>query len=142
MPAEHRFDESTRLMTTRLWGDISDDDILGLARTIAEDPNIGPGTREILDLREVERATVTRDALRAAADINLSHPDKFKGNRTAIVATRDAHYGLAKMYSHLMAAMEAPTRVRVFRTIEEAREWLSLSTAAPPPTPRPPADTP
>jgi hypothetical protein len=140
MPAEHRFDETRRMMTTRFWGVIGDEDLLGMARMIAEDPRIGPGTRELLDLREVERADIARETLRAVADIDRAHPDKFKGNRTAIVATRDAHYGLAKMYSHLMAVMGAPTDVRVFRTIEEAQAWLEQVPLTLPRKPQPPAD--
>lgn len=136
MPGDYAFNPQTRAQLTRLWGVVTDEDILQIARAVAADPRIGPNSREILDLREVERTDVTRDGIRAAAEVDLGHPGKFVGNRTAIVATRDAHYGMARMYASLTEAMGAPTRVRVFRTVEEAKAWLQ----ALPPGATPPAN--
>ena len=134
MPGDYAFNPQTREQLTHLWGVVTDEDILQVARAVAEDPRIGPDSREILDLREVERADVTRDGIRAAAEVDLGHPGKFVGSRTAIVATRDAHYGLARMYASLTVAMGAPTRVRVFRTVEEAKAWLQAPPSGSPPS--------
>jgi hypothetical protein len=133
MPGDYTYKPKTREQYTRLWGVVTDADILRLAREAAEDPTLGPNTREIVDLREVDRADVTQEGIRAAAEADRAHPEKFSGSRTAIVAEKDAHYGLARMYANLMTAMGAPTQVRVFRTIEEARAWLDTTPRQPDP---------
>ena len=137
MPTEHVYDERTRMLTSRFWGTITDADILALAESVASNPRIEPGMRELMDLREVERAEVTRQALQSVAAIDRNLADKFRGNRTAIVAVRDAHYGLARMFATLMESAGAPTEVRVFRDVDQARTWLR-EPGTPPATPPPP----
>ena len=138
MPTEHVYDERTRMMNTRIWGTVTDADILALAESIASNPRVEPGMREMIDLREVERAEVTRQVLQSVAAIDLALAEKFRGNRTAIVAVRDAHYGLARMYALLMEAAGAPTQVRVFRDIDMAKSWLQEPAAPPGPAPAAP----
>ena len=138
MPTEHAYDERTRMMNTRIWGTVTDADILALAESIASNPRVEPGMREMIDLREVERAEVTRQVLQSVAAIDRTLAEKFRGNRTAIVAVRDAHYGLARMYAHLMEAAGAPTQVRVFRDVDRATSWLQEPAAFPGPAPAAP----
>jgi hypothetical protein len=130
MPTEHVYDEQTRMMTTRIWGTVTDADLLALAESIASDPRIAPGMRELMDLREVEKTEVTRQVLQSVAAIDRTLAENFLGNRTAIVAVRDAHYGLARMFAHLMEAAGAPTQVRVFRDVDMAKGWLQRPAAS------------
>jgi hypothetical protein len=127
MATEYEYDTQTALLTTRFRGTVTDEDVIRMAETIAGDPRIAPGMRELMDLREVERAEVSRDMLQSIAALDRAHTAKFLGNRTAIVAIRDAHYGLARMYANMMEATSAPTTVRVFRDPDEARTWLQAS---------------
>ena len=55
-------------------------------------------------------------------------PRKFteerKGGRTAIVAPSDLAFGLARMYEFTADPAEVPVTIQVFRSVQEADQWL------------------
>ncbi len=104
----------------------ADDD--GKRREVAEDERIGPGTKELVDLSGVEDVEASSQSLRSIVFYDITHNEKFRGHRTAIFAPEDLPFGMSRIYVALSEVSEAPPEVRVFRTIEEAREWLDEET--------------
>lgn len=118
-------------------GTIADEDVVAYTCLIAEDPSIQPGACEIVDLRAVTDTTVTREGLEHVVTHDKLYVDKFAGWRCAIVAEKDLHYAWSRVFASLGEMLDTPAETQVFRTLDEACEWLGiraedLETPAPP----------
>lgn len=118
MPVESHIDSAEGVVFSRLYGVVTDADVLqhvtSLARKLPPDSQY----RSFLDVRDVTEAYVTNEALERAASLPLFH----RHARRAIVADDDLSFGLARIYQAL-----SPSRaLRVCRTVEEARRWIGL----------------
>ena len=49
-----------------------------------------------------------------------------KGGKSALVADKDLAYGLARIYKSRTAMDPLPFETKVFRTMEEAHQWLDF----------------
>jgi hypothetical protein len=121
---------------------LTDVDLAGHAETMAADPRMRPGMRELADLREVARVDIHSDTLRVLLERQALRPERYRGRHTLIVASRPAAYGLARMYQHLAEATQAIVRISVFRTMEEAEAHMAPPDAGAPPVPDAPPATP
>jgi hypothetical protein len=124
MPADYEYNAETRRLRTKLWGSVSDADLVLLAKSVAEDERIVCDTKELVDLSGVERVNVSQDGLRSVTEVELANPEKFQGFRSAIVAPTDLLYGMARMFENLSKSLGAPSRNKAFRDEEAARAWL------------------
>ncbi len=107
-------------------GTISDEDVVAYTCLVAEDASIQPGARELMDFRTVTGTTVTREGLEHVVTHDKLYVDKFAGWRCAIVAKKDVHYAWGKVFATLEEMMDAPAETRVFRTLDDACEWLGI----------------
>ena len=126
MSVEYTYDEKNRVMYTRFFGEVTAKDLRDQGEAVASDPRIGPGTRELVDLSNIENITGEASGLEQNIRIDMQHSDKLAGLRTAIIAPTDLLFGFARMYQSLAEVKDAPSTVEVFRTEEEARKWLGL----------------
>lgn len=133
MPVSYDYDEENRYLHTRFWGVVTDDDIVRQARAVAEDVRVKPGTKELVDLSGVEGVEASSQSLRSIVYYDLRGSEKFHGHKTAIYAPEDLPFGMSRIYEALSDVSEAPSRIRVFRTIEEARGWLEEKSVDGPP---------
>lgn len=79
------------------------------------------GRPQIVDLREARLNLSAEDIRRLAGLVGeLSRRTRF--GRTAVVASGDYGYGIARMFAAYDAA--GPDRFAVFRTMEEAEAWV------------------
>ncbi len=124
MSVAYEYDEEAKYLLTRFWGVVTDADVERQARAVAEDERIGPGTKELVDLSGVQDVEASSQSLRSIVFYDLTHSEKFRGHKTAIFAPEDLPFGMSRIYEALSEVSDAPSEVRVFRTIEEAREWL------------------
>ena len=119
MPVTYTIDAARRLVLSRAHGLVTAEDFIEHGKRLGQDPAFEPGFSQLLDCSEVVRIELSTDALRGMAQFRLFGP----GSRRAVVAPRDLHYGLARMYELLRG--DAPERMQVFRTLEDAQLWLA-----------------
>ena len=106
-------------------GSITNTLMLDCYRNLFENPAWKPGLHELADLRSSEMSKVTPDGLRALIGM-VEH--RFEGLgidfKTAIIASADLPYGLARLYE--MVSEQSPESVQVFRSSSAAVEWLGV----------------
>jgi hypothetical protein len=125
MPACYRQDSARGVLVVTLRGDVTDQDLLDLARKASRDPEIEPGQHELVDCREVEAISASTQCLRRVAEIYAESDRADDEVQVAIVAPRDAAYGVARMYQAFRTG--SPVDIQVFREMEQAEAWLGLA---------------
>ena len=121
MPAEYELDLTRRLVRTKEWGVLTDEDLRDLYEQIRTDPAFKPTFRQLCDLREVTKITTTAESLRTLAQSRVFTP----GSRRAFVVGRAVDFGLARMFQ-AYSEVEGQT-VEVFREMDDAEAWLGLT---------------
>jgi hypothetical protein len=130
MPTTYRLAAGERLVYSRAWGVVTDEELAMHSRALRADPRFSPDFRQLQDLVEVTAWKVTVGGLRALAAINPFGT----GGRRAVVVSGDVGFGLARMHESLRG--DSPDALHVFRRMDEALAWLAL-----PADWRPPAAT-
>lgn len=117
MPASFQLDVPHQLVRVTLSGDVTDDEVLGLQRTLHQTPEVEPGWHALVDCSTAEQVLLTTNAIR-----ELGARSRFTAQaRIAIVAPRDALYGIARMVEQLHPG---PCGIMVFRDRDQAVAWL------------------
>jgi hypothetical protein len=124
MPADFRWDSGSRILRTRLWGHVTNEDIVGHALNVVADPSIRAPLQELIDCTGVESTRVTSEGLRNIVQIDVAHKERYRGQRTAIVAPTDEILSMARTFATLSEVHHSPHRIRIFRTLPEAEDWL------------------
>ena len=78
----------------------------------------------IWDMSKADLSTVPSDQLRSFLQKMQSLSKKKSGEKTAIVAPQDMEYGMMRMFEIFAENESFEMELRVFRTIEEAKQWL------------------
>ena len=125
MPAEHSWEEESRILRTRLWGRVTIEDIIRDALKVYADLRIHTPIQELIDLREVESTDVTIDDLRRLVQLNVNHAERFRGRRQAMVAPTDELRSMAQTFVTLSEVHLWPHLSRIFNTLSEAEDWLT-----------------
>ena len=120
LPATYEIDPQRRLVTSRLWGAVTDDEVFEHNQKLRNDPRFDPTYRQLTDLMGVTEIGVS------TSTINETSLDQFfePGTRRALVACDDAVFGMARMYA--LRAEGLGQTIQVFRDVERAREWLGI----------------
>lgn len=123
MPITYVIDRDAKLMTTRASGLITPAALFEYLDAIIDDP-ANVHCDELMILEDVDIDAISAADIRALArrSAELSQDDQF---RVAIVASRDADFGMARMFQTLRELGDK--RMSVFRTLEAAREWLGAT---------------
>ena len=107
-----------RLLRCRIWGVLTNEELIGHYRRIRSDPAFDPTFAQLGDLRDVTEFSVGTETVQAAADL-----DVFAATaRRALVVTQDVQYGVARMFATFSELAGHP--VRVFRDYHDAEEWV------------------
>ena len=122
MPFSYTVDPNLRLVRTTGIGIISDEDSQHLSAMQRCDPHVHAMMRELLDLRQVERLSITPCWLRFRAATDKQYANEY-ANTLAIVVSPEVAFGFARMYELLT---DEHFLVRVFRDYAEACEWLGI----------------
>jgi len=120
MPTTYQLDHSSRLVRTRSWGLLTDDEVRTMYEGLIADPAFDCSYRQLCDLRDVTGITVKVETLRMLAQRRIF----ASGAQRAFVVGRDVDYGLSRLfqaYSEVEGAV-----IEVFRGWEDAEEWLQL----------------
>jgi len=124
VPILHRYDPSLCTLFLEFRGEVSEAELLETASKLATDGAIPPGHRELVDLSRLEQTDVTSGALRRVARIYADTDHRPGDSQVAIVAPGDLFFGLSRMYEAYRDG--AGLRMRIFRSLAEARTWLGL----------------
>jgi hypothetical protein len=89
-----------------------------------------PTSHLLWDMSQTVVAHVTPDMLRGFVGRSTELGKHRQGGRTAIVATEDLQFGLARMSAAYAEFQSAPYSIRVFRSREEALRWLTSGEAS------------
>jgi len=122
MSIEYTVDRARELMVTVAEGRMSVDEVRRFVVEIVEDPATD-GCDELVILRDVDLQDISSDDVRGLAQhsTEITRSQDFK---TAVVAPRDADFGLFRMYEAFRNRPEG--MIAVFRNVEEAMVWLGV----------------
>ena len=124
MPFTHTIDAERRLVRTRVWGVVTEDEARGSAATLLNDPSFDPTFAQLADMRELIRVDVGADTIRDLAVMRLFHPEA----RRALVVTSGLQRGIAHMtttYADL-----GDQQMALFEDMAEAERWLGIETSS------------
>jgi hypothetical protein len=120
VPASYTIIVERKLVISRAWGAVTDDDVREHARMLLADPLFDPNFRQLVDM-----SGITEDLVGTTTKQQASHHQLFApGVRRAWVASKAYSFGMARMYA--VAAENQGQNVRVFRERSEAEAWLAL----------------
>jgi hypothetical protein len=120
LPAEYLIDVERKLVTSRAWGTLTDDEVREHYRALRADPLFDPTFRQLVDMTGITQDLVDIRAKQQASLNQIFVP----GVRRAWVASQDYTFGMARMYA--VAAENQGQNIGVFRARSEAEEWLGL----------------
>lgn len=120
VPSSYAIDSGRRLVTTRVWGAATDDDVLGHNKRLRADPLFDPTYRQLADMSEVTEILVSTSTIEEISRGQLFAP----GTPRAFVASDDAVFGLLRKYE--LHADGLGQTVKVFRDRKAAEAWLGL----------------
>jgi hypothetical protein len=123
VPIEHRYDAENRTLFIEVSGEITEAELMDGARKLASDPSVPAGHRELVDLSRAQTG-VSPATLRHVAAVFAAADRKPEESQVAIYAPGDLFFGLARMYEAFRAS--SSVRIRIFRTLDEARAWLGI----------------
>ena len=120
MPWSYEIDEAGGLIRFRLYGPVSDADVLDADQTMREDPAFRAELDQIVDMSDAEESQLTPAGMRELAE----RPPIFSiRSRRAIVVRGDLGYGLARVYQARRGKVAG--EIQIFRSPAEAELWLS-----------------
>jgi hypothetical protein len=129
MPIRYQIDHERRLVHAVITGTLTRDDVFGYQNEVWTRADVR-GYHQLVDASAVEQINVpfpSADAMQELAGLAASMDDPDVKSKFAIVATSAFAYGLARMYATYRALERRSTKeVAVFRSVEEAAQWLDL----------------
>ncbi len=124
MSISYRIESDLGVVFTTATGVLTDDELLAHKLTLSRDPSFRPGMVELSDVRGVGRLEVTPEGVRRMVAVDAVGSDRPSNHKLAIVVAQDVVFGMARMYE--MLSDPAGTSVRIFRGMDEAKDWLGL----------------
>jgi hypothetical protein len=122
MPVSYTIDAEEKLIHTRCFGNVTLDEVVAHFRTLERDPAC-PDTLDVfLDVRETTSLPFSGEISAVAVEISRVKK-KVRFNACAVVATREALFGMLRMFS--VVAGPYFQAIHVFRAASEAEEWLA-----------------
>ena len=120
MPTSYEIDPQRRLVTSRIWGAVTDSEIHQHNATLRTDPRFDASYQQLVDMTGITTIGVSTSM------INETSLDQFfePGTRRAFIATDDAVFGMARMFA--LRAEGLGQTIQVFREEDQAKEWLGI----------------
>lgn len=127
MPVVHRVDHDHKIVLVRAYGVLTDEDVFTFQHTVWASPDVA-GYNELGEMTYVTDIAIpsmhrVHDLAMTAAEMDpVDGMAKF-----AIVAPEDFGFGLGRMFQAYREMEKASRKeVAVFRTLEEAFNWLQI----------------
>ena len=121
MPASYSIDPEHRFVMSRIWGEVTDDEVDQHNERLRSDPLFDPTYRQLADMSDVTLNLVSAGNVKDTARDQYFAP----GTRRALLVSDDTTFGLCRMYATYAESLGQV--VSVFRERKEAEEWLGLA---------------
>jgi len=128
MPIRYDIDRTDRVVYLTAEGRGTHGDFEDLIDRLAEDEDFQPGMRLLCDYSKFEFNLPADEVEEISQQMRRLSP-AFTDCRLALISAGDLEYGLMRMFTLLSS--EAEFETRVFRKLENAREWLGLPAVSP-----------
>jgi hypothetical protein len=112
-----------------LRGHLSEQGVKDVVGEVMQNPVWWPGIGLLYDIRNVSVREMTLTDVRGISDFFREFRDQFGPSKVAVLVDSPIKYGLARQFI-LMAEPNGPPNLNVFKTENEAHQWLSDRTAA------------
>jgi hypothetical protein len=99
-------------------------------RWLVADAGWRPGLRVILDQRLVDWSRLSARDIERRVEVLARNAERMGDSRTAVVVAKDLAYGLLRMEQAEVEG-KVPYEFAVFRSLDEARDWLRRAEDAP-----------
>jgi hypothetical protein len=117
-----KYEVSSDLTIFTVIGQVTHDEIKEVINEFYE----GVTSKNVLwDLNRGNFELISNEEIQDLVNIPRSQYLARKGGKTAIVAGKDLAYGMARIYEARSRTDPVPFETRIFRTIEEANQWLN-----------------
>jgi hypothetical protein len=123
MPVTYRIDTATKTIRTTCSRPLAFAEVMDHFRCLKEDPTCSGPLNVLLDVSDADLVPQTSQLGAVSAAVSAVRR-KVQFQACAIVATRDAMFGMMRMFEVL--ASDYFTAIRVFRKMDEAEAWLAL----------------
>ncbi len=133
MPVFYQIDRTQRVIRTKCVGDVTLDEVLGHFGALEQDPRCPNHLDVLLDLCETT-SMPKAEQLKAVSNEIGRIRKRVRFDACAIAVSRDALYGMARMFEVL--AEDRFRETHVFRTLDEAEKWLEAKRGSSVPAPR------
>ena len=125
MPYQLDLDADNRVVRVRLYGLITDADLLAADDELRADTRFDSGFDQFVDVSEASQEQISADVLRRIA----SRPPLFgPGSRRAFVVRSDLGYGLARLFQARRG--DVAGEIQIFRSRAHAELWLGKAAGA------------
>ena len=125
MSASYRIDKERRLVMSTGTGALTKEDILGHMDRISKDPDFDPDFSQLVDFRQITGVEFGPEDVRQFAQRSIYSSCA----RRAILVKDDLQFGLARMFE-IYRELNGESGIRVFRTLDEAMDWIQVGKAA------------
>ena len=121
MTTTYSVDPAARIVFTSISAPLTLGDLIALSEALRKDPSFDPTFDELLKVAPGSAGDFRYADVQAA-----TRTDPFsKQSRRAIVVQAEVDYGVARMYEMMHGG-----QIQVFRSLEEAQQFLGLPTGA------------
>jgi hypothetical protein len=121
MPFVTSFYRDRRLIITRGWGHITLADMRAYQQELVQRPEFDPTWAHVFDARDDVQFDMSSEETRHLAATSVLAPSA----RRAMVTTDLATFGFFRMYGTLFELQVDGSAVGVFRTLDDAIEWVT-----------------
>ena len=121
MPLATSFYRDRRLIITRGWGHITLADMRAYQQELVQRPEFDPTWAHVFDAEDAVQFDMSSEEVRQLAATSVLAPSA----RRAMVATDLATFGFFRMYGTLFELQVDGSAVGVFRTLDDAIEWVT-----------------
>ena len=115
-------DKQINVLFERFRGKVTADDFREAIKESYRHPDWEKGQDVLCDIREAE---FDMNYEKMSSAIRSFSPDD-RSNKLALVVKRDLEYGMFRMFQALTEPTEIWREMKIFRDINEAKEWLGV----------------
>uniref|UniRef100_Q02CN6 STAS/SEC14 domain-containing protein n=1 Tax=Solibacter usitatus (strain Ellin6076) TaxID=234267 RepID=Q02CN6_SOLUE len=121
MPITYQIDRRAAFIRTRCFGNVTLEEVRDHFRQLVKEPDLPQFLDVFLDLRDMA-SSPSAGQIREAGNTIARLPPAVRFGACAIVAQRDAIYGISRMFSVFVEPFF--TAISAFRSASEAETWL------------------
>jgi len=125
MPITSQVDKTKNLIIYTLTGELILDDIQSTIKSFWEAYELT--LNALWDARRAKLTNLKSSDMESIAAFIGQYTHRFeerKGGKSAVVASSDLQYGLSRILGTLYEIKDFPTKLQIFRQMDEAMEWL------------------